>query len=797
MPTFEIKRPKKSWRKPVELILGTVAVLFMIRTLGTHGAPVAQHVTHVNGLLLVVAWLGFVAYFLLRALAWQYLLAILGSRVSFTKAVSIWCLAEAQRYIPGNVWSLLGRTYLGQKAGLSRKPIVMSLVLEIALLVGSALVFVAGALVFWPNPEFPALRWLGLLIFPVLVLIALPRWLVQSINSLLRRFKKEPLAITVSPQQMIVVLVLFCLAWLAYGSASYIVMRAFLVPQEISTVWLICIFVAAWLVGYLSFLPPMGLGVREGVVVFALAPVISTGLASFVAIVTRVWLIITELTVLSGLGLVMVIKNWHAHRAPLRKWCLHHGPEILLGLGLLAFIGYFGTYSFLRHYHFISSRFDLGIMDQTVWNTTHGRFFQLTQPDGTVTISRFAIHADIFLVLLAPFYWVIPSPYTLLAIQVIVVAFGALPLYWLGKEMLKSRWLALIIALSYLLFPPLQRAITFDFHAVMLVNALLIFAFYCLYKRRYGWFLVFALLTLMTKETMAFIIILFGFYAIVAQKQWRLGLGTMALAAAWFYLLLWHLMPSSRSDGTAHFALNYYNHLGNSPGAILRTLFLKPQVWFPTFFTRDHLHYLLFFLVPTGFLALFSPLVLFALPELFVNLLSNNPLMATYYFQYISGITPCVFIALVFGAKRLKDFLGQRGWSKHAVPILGSYIIATSLLGLWLWSPLPGMRWPDSQVWSTYLPGEDYLRILEKTIPATAIVSATNNLAAHFSEREKIYLFPLGVGEADYIFIQEGQNFELQPIAQMSQAIRELERDTRYKQVYKNGAVEVFEKVKN
>jgi uncharacterized membrane protein len=55
-------------------------------------------------------------------------------------------------------------------------------------------------------------------------------------------------------------------------------------------------------------------------------------------------------------------------------------------------------------------------MDQTVWNTIHGRIFQLTDPNGTTNISRLAFHADLILVLISPLYLIWSSPEMLLLI---------------------------------------------------------------------------------------------------------------------------------------------------------------------------------------------------------------------------------------------------------------------------------------------------------------------------------------------------------------------------------------------
>ena len=72
-------------------------------------------------------------------------------------------------------------------------------------------------------------------------------------------------------------------------------------------------------------------------------------------------------------------------------------------------------------------------MVQTVWNTAHGHFLQMTSGDG-VQISRLAAHFDPILAAFAPLWWIWPSPEMLLTVQAVVVALGALPVYWLARE---------------------------------------------------------------------------------------------------------------------------------------------------------------------------------------------------------------------------------------------------------------------------------------------------------------------------------------------------------------------------
>ena len=71
-------------------------------------------------------------------------------------------------------------------------------------------------------------------------------------------------------------------------------------------------FTFALLAGYLSFITPMGLGVREGIIILGLTKLTSIATAGFLSIFSRIVLIISELTFLAivlGFEISTKIKN--------------------------------------------------------------------------------------------------------------------------------------------------------------------------------------------------------------------------------------------------------------------------------------------------------------------------------------------------------------------------------------------------------------------------------------------------------------------------------------------------------
>ena len=219
---------------------------------------------------------------------------------------------------------------------------------------------------------------------------------------------------------------------------------------------------------------------------------------------------------------------------------------LLLYLCVIAFVLYFGLLTSQRHLHLLSLRLDLGNMDQTVWNVANGHGFVLTDPESDQQVSRLAYHADFLLVLLAPLYWIWSSPYMLLFIQVIVVGLGALPLYWIADKTLRSKPLALLFAVGYLLYPPMERALMYDFHAVTLATSFLLFAYWYMDTQRWGRFLLFVLLAALCKEQIWVVVAMLGLYIAIWKKKRVFGVSITVISSVIFYILFWKVIPSSK-----------------------------------------------------------------------------------------------------------------------------------------------------------------------------------------------------------------------------------------------------------
>jgi uncharacterized protein with PQ loop repeat len=175
----------------------------------------------------------------------------------------------------------------------------------------------------------------------------------------------------------------------------------------------------------------MGLGIREAVITGSLSFFLPIPIASVIAILTRVGMIMGELLYLAVTYVFYKLKD--------NSKVLKINPyfAIVCTFAFFYFL-FFSTYTTVRHDMYISGRFDLGNMTQTVWNTSQGKFFTLTNPDGVEQISRLADHSDILLVLFAPLYLIWSDPKVLLIVQTFTLAIGGIFVYLLAKQILKK-----------------------------------------------------------------------------------------------------------------------------------------------------------------------------------------------------------------------------------------------------------------------------------------------------------------------------------------------------------------------
>jgi glycosyltransferase 2 family protein len=208
--------------------------------------------------------------------------------------VRIWFLSNLARYVPGNVWSFVGAVELARREGVARPVTLAVMALTQVLSVGVALL--AGLPVLLAERARlgrPALLGAVVVLLVAAVAAAFRR---QLLGLAARRLPGlDGGGLMPAPGTVALLAVGYAAYWAVTGLAfAALVASAYrLSPGDVPLV--VAAYAAAYAVGFLSLLTPAGLGVREGVLVVALSPVLPAGPALVVALVSRVWMMVAEL----------------------------------------------------------------------------------------------------------------------------------------------------------------------------------------------------------------------------------------------------------------------------------------------------------------------------------------------------------------------------------------------------------------------------------------------------------------------------------------------------------------------
>ena len=458
-----------------------------------------------------------------------------------------------------------------------------------------------------------------------------------------------------------------------------------------------------------------------------------------------------------------------------RSWLVTHWTELAVGALIVAYLAFFGPLTVLQHNAFQTTAFDLGNVDQAVWNTRHGRPFAMTNIEGLT--NRLGTHVEPILLPISLLYFLWSDPRTLLLLQTAILALGAWPVYLLARRALAGREgiplrgsrraLPALFAAVYLLFPALESANVFDFHALALAPTFFLLAFYFLETEHWGWYTLFALLTMSCKEDMPLLVAMLGLYALFVRRQRLVGLATLAAAALWFLLAVGWVMPRFDTRGVSPLA-NRYAYLGDGPPEMLVTLLTQPRLVVEQLAAAGALPYLRDLLTPVAFFSLLAPQVLLlGLPSLAVNLLSSDGFMHQLEgFHYGVMLAPVVVVSAAYGMAWLLRRWPRVRWLPF---LLGAAILIATLVYHYGhgYTPLAADfsgSWP--QVTDHHRRGEE----LARSIPVEASLAALPHPNPHASQRQRLTMIDrLENGElaplhgAEYVFVDVTNGWPLHP----------------------------------
>lgn len=386
---------------------------------------------------------------------------------------------------------------------------------------------------------------------------------------------------------------------------------------------------------------------------------------------------------------------------------------LLIWLTVLSIL--YSTLGIVRHNHFQSGAFDLGIFDQAVWQYAH-----LQVPINTIK-DRLILgdHLTLTLPLISPLFYIWDDVRILLIFQAFWVTFAAVAVYKIALGRKFSQRISLILSVIYSLFYGIQYLTYFDFHAVSIAVGIMPWLIFFFETQKIKSFIVSLIFLLLSQENMGLALSSLGLIYIFDKRRRKAAIYLFigGILSTLIAMRVTSLFNSGSYDYTpAGFSLN--------PIEIIKRYFdadEKRLVWLYSFSGYSFLP----LLSPGAVLA-----VAFDLAQYFLTGVSKARMWSPFLHH-----RAILDIFLLLGTLDVLSFLKNRKIDIEKVSIAA--LIMVFLMHYLLHLPLNKLSKSDFWKNESWMANDEKLI---KSIPEDYSIATQDNLVPHMSHRKEIRL---------------------------------------------------------
>lgn len=206
------------------------------------------------------------------------------------KGLTMFFSYQLSTYVPGGIWQFLHIGYQGEKAGFQKMRASLGALQYEGVTVGGAILMFAVL----PLSQHISVFIAVLLIIGVVMLIgALPLSQITKACTVITGkdlFSDLPTGLSLSG-----LLFLSMTSWVLAGTGFFLLIDALLPELSVSLPTAISVYAGSWAAGFLVFIVPGGLGVREGTLTYLLGTFTGISSALLIAVAARIWATIPQL----------------------------------------------------------------------------------------------------------------------------------------------------------------------------------------------------------------------------------------------------------------------------------------------------------------------------------------------------------------------------------------------------------------------------------------------------------------------------------------------------------------------
>lgn len=346
-------------------------------------------------------------------------------------------------------------------------------------------------------------------------------------------------------------------------------------------------------------------------------------------------------------------------------------PAVIV-FGILILVYFCLTFSSLhQRYIYLEMKEpgDSSAFMQASWTILNG-----SRPPYSVTIQEHSMPPDrpynmlgmvlyLTLSLFSPISLFFSSGVPFLVIQALIISLAAIPLYLLAAKALDDKWLALLVAATYLFNTATYESFEkFGFRVETLFIPAFFALFYFMEKEKYVGAGISLLFAVLTKHNMIMISFMLGlYYLIFDRRHWRFGIFCLMVAVGHYLIGVRMVLYKFQTSQVASF--RHFAAFGATPKEALINMILNPGKIFDAIspLEWDYIHRIFY---PGGFLAFLHPVFWVCLPQLVMNAVMTK-YHSIYCAWHWAAVVPFIFVGIVYTIRWIINKFPQIPYLKY------------------------------------------------------------------------------------------------------------------------------------
>lgn len=382
----------------------------------------------------------------------------------------------------------------------------------------------------------------------------------------------------------------------------------------------------------------------------------------------------------------------------------------------------------LRYATYSSPNFDFGLF-VNMFHHMRETGLPITSSERDMLLSHFAVHISPIYYLLLPLYFIFPSPYTLQIGQALVLAGGVLTLYLLAKHKGLSNKMTILTVIAYSFSPIIICGTSYDLHENCFLVPLLLWVFYFFEREKYLFMYISAALVFCIKEDACLFVFFFGLFVFFSRRKRMHGAILCAVSLIYFVSAVLILTHFGNGILSSHFKNYMYDD--NGLLGMVRIILTNPAYVFAQTLNAEKLPYLMYVLMPLGFLPLATRKVshfILILPFMLFNLMTSYVYQFSIDFQYSYGAISCLIYLAIINSSELGGRARRYMMSLAAIASVMCFFVTA----------FPKL---DAYV-SRYVKSKETFEILDEaleSLPEDATVKSSTFFVPHIADRDEVY----------------------------------------------------------